>query len=70
MNVQLPLNLNANLDAEVLRIGKIENTLTNLKPLNRTKFTDKTIAAKAGSGGAPLSFTVGDGTLNLKETEK
>lgn len=70
MNVQLPLNLNANLDAEVLREGKIENTLTTLKPLSRTKFTDKSIAAKAGSGGAPLSFTVGDGTLKLMETEK
>ncbi len=70
MNVQLPLNLNANLDAEVLRNGKIENSLTNLKPLNRTKFTEKLITAKAGSGGAPLSFTVGDGTLKLSETEK
>ena len=70
MNVQLPLNLNANLDAEILRNGKIENTLTNLKPLSRTKFTEKLIAAKAGSGGAPLNFTVGDGTLKLLETAK
>lgn len=70
MNVQLPLNLNANLDAEILRIGKLENTLTNLKPRDRTKFTEKSIIAKAGNGGAPLSFVVGDGTLNLRETEK
>lgn len=70
MNVQLPLNLNANLDAEVLRVGNLENALTNLKPRERTKFTEKAIAAKAGNGGAPLRFTVGDGTLKLMETGK
>ncbi|MDQ2746833.1 MAG: hypothetical protein M3T96_06205, partial [Acidobacteriota bacterium] len=70
MRVQVPLNLNANLDAKVLRVGKIENTLTNLKPRDRTKFTDQTIIAKAGSGGAPLNFIVGDGSLKLLETEK
>ena len=69
MNVQLPLNLNANLDARVLRTGQIENTLTNLKPRDHTKFTEKSISANAGSG-VFLSFTVGDGTLKLVETEK
>ncbi len=70
MNVQMPLNLNANLDLKVLRTGKIENNLTNLKPRDRTKFTDQTMIAKAGSGGAALSFTVGEGSLKLLETEK
>jgi hypothetical protein len=41
-----------------------------LKPRVRPKFTEKSMAAKAGNGGAPLSFTVGDGTLKLTETEK
>jgi len=70
MRVQLPLNLNANLDARVLRGGQIENALTNLKPRDRTKFTEKLISATAGSGGAFLTFTVGDGTLKLVDTEK
>ncbi|MCY7375658.1 MAG: hypothetical protein LH472_06765 [Pyrinomonadaceae bacterium] len=70
MNVQMPLNLNANLDAKVLRGGKIENNLTNLKPRDRTKFTEQSIIAKAGSGGAVLSFTVGDGNLKLLETKE
>ena len=70
MTVQLPLNLNSNLDAQILRIGQIENTLTVLKPRDRTKFTEKSIIAKAGNGGALLSFTVGDGTLKLMETTK
>ena len=73
MNVFLPLNFNANLDAEVLRTGKIENAYADLKPRERRgKFSEKLIVAKAGSGGVPLKFTVGDGSLNLSEfkTEK
>lgn len=70
MSIQLPVNLNANLDAQILRVGQIENALINLKPRERTKFTEKSMAAKAGSGGAALSFTVGDGTLKLAETAK
>lgn len=67
MNVRLPLNLNANVDASVLRIGQLENLYEHLKPRDRTKFTEKAMSAKAGSGGALLIFTVGDGTLKLSE---
>ena len=70
MSVQLPLNLNADLDARVLRGGQIENAIINIKPRDRRKFTEKSITAIAGSGGAVLTFTVGDGTLKLLETEK
>lgn len=65
LNVQLPQNFNGEIDAAVLRTGKIENSLTSLKPRDRTKFTDKQMSAKAGNGGAPLTFTVGDGTLKM-----
>lgn len=65
LNVQLPQNFNAEIDASVLRSGKIESSITSLKPRNRTKFTEKQISAKAGNGGAPLTFTVGDGTLKM-----
>ena len=65
LNVQFPQNMNAEVDAAILRNGKIENSLTTLKPRDRSKFSEKTILAKAGSGGALLSFTVGDGTLKM-----
>lgn len=65
LNVELPQNLNANVNATVLRTGKIENSVAALKPQARTTFTDKSITARAGNGGAQLSFTVGDGTLKL-----
>ena len=67
MNVWLPPNLSAEINAKVLRNGQIENSYNTLKPRERTKFTAKLIAAKAGNGGANLSFTVGDGTLKLSE---
>jgi hypothetical protein len=70
LNVWLPNNLNANLTAEVLRTGKIDNTYKLLKPMRRTKFTDNAMLAKAGSGGAELKFTVGDGMLNIGDFEK
>lgn len=65
LNVALPLNLNADLDASILRTGKIENAYTTLKQRDRTKFTEKLITAKAGNGGAKFSLTVGDGDLRI-----
>jgi hypothetical protein len=70
MNVSLPKNLNAELDAQVLRTGQIENDLKNLKKRARAEFTDKMISAKSGGGGANLNFIVGDGTLKLTQSEK
>ncbi len=66
MNVFLPGGMNAELDATILRTGKIENGYTGLKPrVRKDEFTDKLIIAKSGIGGIPLKFTVGDGTLKL-----
>lgn len=71
MNVNLPPSLNAEIDASILRAGKIENTYADLKPKTRKDtFTEKLIAAKSGNGGVPLKFTVGDGNLNIGPLEK
>jgi hypothetical protein len=66
MDVFLPVNLSAELDASILRSGKIQNDLLGLQPRIRTvKFTEQMISAKAGGGGVPMKFTVGDGILRL-----
>lgn len=71
MNVTLPPSLNAEIDASILRSGKIDNTYAALKPRTRKDtFTEKLIAAKSGTGGIPLKFTVGDGSLNIAEIKK
>jgi hypothetical protein len=65
MNVIFPPNMNADLDASILRTGKIENEFAAMKPRDRTKFSEKSIVARAGNGGAALNFKVGDGTLKI-----
>jgi hypothetical protein len=71
MDVYMPVNLSAELDATILKTGKIENGLLDLKPRIRTvKFTEQSISARAGGGGVPMKFTVGDGTLRLKTIGK
>jgi len=71
MNVHLPPNLNAEIDAVIVRTGKVENAFTDYKPRDRhAEFTDRSVIAKAGNGGIPLKFTVGDGTLKLSELDK
>lgn len=70
MNVFLPVSLNAQIDASILRTGNIENTFAALKPRPRTKFTNKLISGKAGVGGVPLNFTVGEGKLTISELKK
>lgn len=66
LSVRLPSNMSAEIDALILKSGSIENNLPDLKPRDRKlPFTEKSIAAKAGVGGAPLKFSVGDGTIKL-----
>jgi len=69
LNVRLPSVVSADIDAIILRSGSIENKLTDLKPRDRkVLFTERSILAKAGVGGVPLKFTVGEGTLRLERT--
>lgn len=64
--VQLPTNASAEIDASILKAGAIENKFAGLAPRNRKlPFTERSIVAKAGVGGPPLKFTVGDGSLKI-----
>lgn len=64
--VKLPVNASADIDAAVLRTGRIENTIGELKPRDRKiAFSDKSVMARMGVGGPSLKFTVGDGILKL-----
>lgn len=66
LDVKMPSNVSAEIDATILRSGKIENTLLDLKPRDRkVQFTEKSMIAKRGVGGASLKFTVGDGSLRM-----
>jgi len=56
----------ADIDATILRTGRIENTFGEITPLQLTTPTERSIRGRAGQGGATLSLTVGDGTLRIK----
>lgn len=66
LNVTMPPDMNGEINAEILRVGQIENSFPALKPRDNSKFTDKAMQARAGAGGARFLFTVGDGNLRLK----
>jgi hypothetical protein len=68
LNVELPAGFNGDIDADILRTGKIENTYPDLETRERTAFTEKKIQARAGAGGAFLKLTVGNGTIRLTKS--
>jgi hypothetical protein len=65
LTIELPAAFNGDLDAEVLRVGRVENLYPALAPRDGAKPTDRALRARAGAGGAPLKFTVGDGNLRI-----
>jgi hypothetical protein len=68
LTLELPANFDGDIDADVLRAGRIENTHPNLSPREDAPApTERSLRARAGNGGAPLSLTVGDGTLRIRQ---
>jgi len=67
MTIDLPAGFNADINADLLRLGAIENTYPELLPRELAGNTPRTLRARAGSGGATLAFTVGDGTIRIRK---
>ena len=65
LSVELPAGFSGDLDAEVLRAGRVENSYAGLAPREQTQASERALHSRAGQGGAPLSFTVGDGTIRI-----
>lgn len=65
LNITAPVALNSDLNLSVLKTGKIENKFENLKPRDKTKFTENSIVARTGVGGAKLLFSITDGNLTF-----
>ena len=65
--VELPPGFNGDIDAEILRVGKIENTFSELQSRERPGITERLIKGRAGAGGAFFKFTVGDGSIVLRK---
>ena len=68
INVDLPAGFSGDIDAEVLRTGKIVNTYEALQAREKPGITERTVRARAGAGGAFFKFTVGDGVVNIRKS--
>ena len=67
INVDLQPGFSGDIDAEVLRTGKIVNTYEGLAAREKPGITERTVRGRAGSGGPYFKFTVGDGTVNIRQ---
>src|SRR4051812_31557231 len=60
LNVQLPAGFSGDIDADILRTGKVVNDY-GVEARERLSVNEKSVHGRAGAGGAYLKFTVGDG---------
>jgi hypothetical protein len=67
INIDLPAGFSGDIDAEVLRTGKIVNAYDGLTSREKPGITERTVRARAGAGGPYFKFTVGDGTVNIRK---
>jgi hypothetical protein len=65
LNLDLMPGFSGDINAEVLRTGEIKNLLPNLEPRERNSIGPRSVKARAGSGGAVMTLTVGDGTIQI-----
>lgn len=65
LNVEVPSGFSADIDADILRTGKIVSTIDDLSAREKPGITETVIRGRAGAGGAAFKFTVGDGAINL-----
>ena len=68
INVDLQPGFSGDIDAEILRTGKIINTYDGLTSREKPGLTERIVRARAGAGGAYFKFTVGDGTVNIRRS--
>ena len=65
VDVELAPGFNGDIDADILRIGKIVNGYEGLEKREKPGITERVVRARAGAGGAFFKFTVGEGTINF-----
>lgn len=67
LTVELPASFNGDLDATVLRAGRIENNHPALVPREGVASDARQLHARAGAGGAALNFEIGDGVIRINK---
>ncbi|HEV7903622.1 MAG TPA: hypothetical protein VGO96_07265 [Pyrinomonadaceae bacterium] len=67
LTIELPASFNGDLDATVLRAGRIENNHPALAPREGVPSIARQLRARAGAGGATLTLEVGDGVIRINK---
>lgn len=70
LTVELPPGFNGDIDANILRVGKIVDDYGDLQARHRSGITPQVVRARAGAGGASFKFTVADGTITIERSNK
>lgn len=70
INFDLQPGFSGDIDADILRTGKIVNTYDGLSTREKPGLTERTVRARAGAGGAYFKLTVGDGTVNIRRASQ
>jgi hypothetical protein len=65
--LELPAGFSGDLDADILRLGEIENSYEGLEAREKPGITKQQIKGRLGSGGAFLRLTVGDGRIFIQK---
>jgi hypothetical protein len=68
VTVELPPGFNGDINADILRLGHIDNSYGALEARKTRGMTGPNqMRVSAGAGGALFQFTVGDGTIYIKK---
>lgn len=67
LDIWLMPGFSADINATVLRMGEVKNAYPNLEPRERNSITPQSLRARAGNGGATMTFTVGDGAIQIQQ---
>lgn len=66
LDVSLASGFSGDIDGTILRFGEIKNAYEGLAAREGAATNPRLLLGRAGSGGAKLSFTVGDGTISIR----
>jgi hypothetical protein len=67
INVELPQGFAADVDADILRTGRIVDAYGGLEVRDKPGITPQKMKARSGAGGTWFQLTVGDGTITIKK---
>jgi len=65
--LELPPGFSGDLDADILRVGEIENTYEGLEAREKPGITKQQIKGRMGAGGGFLKLTVGEGRIFIRK---